>query len=128
MVGYALILVHTRRKYLCQRMFCDVVLGGAQAACDDYHLTLRKGASECLLDLLGGVANRDFFVYGDTRCVEMFGDADRVGIYNLTDKYLIANGYDCRFNHFLECFLLSPLLRAARPCADAHSIPRVCCV
>ena len=105
MLGNGLILVHRRVEDSRQRMFGNVVLRGTQTSRNDNHLGLRVGTRKRLLDLLGIVADGELLHDGYASTVEVFGYAYGVGIDDLSNKYLIADCYNCCSNHLILCFV-----------------------
>ena len=102
-------------------MLCDVVFRWAESARDDDYIALRQSAVEGLGNALGTIADRGALEDYDTRSVELLRQVSRVGVENLTNQNLVANGYDCRFH--LYCALLSACSMSERQILAGNRAP-----
>ena len=81
-------------EHLGEGLLRDVVLRGAEAARENHDVGLGEAALERFDDLPAVVAYRALLVHDDTRRVEVFGNGYRIGVHNLADENLIADGQD----------------------------------
>ena len=102
MVGDGLVRDEFAAEHFGQRLFGDVVLGGAESAGDDCDVRLAEGAFHAPDDLRAVIADRDFFMHDDARGVEVAGDGYGIGIHDLTDEDFIADSDDRCFHK--RCF------------------------
>ena len=92
MLSYSLIEAHLAMEKLGQGLLCDVVLRGAKATGQDNHLGALLGTTNRLHDLLAAVANRGLLAHDNAGCIELAGNRHGIGIDNLANENLIANG------------------------------------
>ena len=102
MVGDGLVRDELTAEHFGQRLFGDVVFGGAESAGDDCDVRLAEGAFHAPDDLRAVIADRDFFMHDDACGVEVAGDGYGIGIHDLADEDFIADSDDRCFHK--RCF------------------------
>ena len=93
-VGHAFVDVHPRAEELGQGPLRDVVLRGAQTARDDDDLAVGQRPLQRLYDLCPVVADRALLAHDDAGGIQVFRDGYGVGVDDLSDQDLVADGDD----------------------------------
>ena len=98
---------------LPESLFGDIVFGGAESACNYYYIVVMQQGLQALLYVGVVIADGDhaehFHAYG----VELSGYGRGIGVDNLADENLIADGADgCSF-HYLWDLRYFRILRTA---------------
>ncbi len=83
-----------RLKEPADGLLGDVIVRGAESACDDHRIAAPPGTLECAEDLLCGVAHRGHPSHADADPIELLRDEGLVGIDDLADQQLVADGDD----------------------------------
>ena len=116
--GDRLVADHAAAEECGERLLGDVVLRGAQTSGQHDDLRVAERALHGFGDACGVVAHRVLGEHDDARGVEVAGDGDRIGVGDLSDQNLVADGDDRGFH-------ASSLLRTSRvrsPAAPASAI------
>ena len=94
---------------LPQDGFCDVVLGGAQAACRNDNSVLGKGIQEDRSNLFPVVPDGNHAFDMDAGLFQGPRELCRIGIYHLADQNFVTDGADNGVDHRVSevCFSMS---------------------
>ena len=100
-----------------QRLFCDVILGWTKPSGNHHYIILFQEIVQMRKDSGAVVSDRGYTADPHADRVQGAGDVRRVGVHNLANENLVADGADgCLFHfRFLLFFLRYLMILLANP-------------
>ena len=123
MRSHRFVVAHRAMKELGEGLLRDVVLRRAETAGEDHDLRLLHGASNRGSDLIGPIADRTLLAHDNSCRVEVLGDGYGVGIDDLSDQDLVADGNNGCLHGVVDLFTLRSGSRQSRPPHRGQSRP-----